>query len=171
MPRGRGKPLPDIYHLALETINSSIRAQHNGSAESEISPAECLVFEDSVPGVEAARRAGMQVVWVPHPGLAYEYRGREPVVLAGLTGEHREEDLPHVHEDEAVFQASPWRPRDVGRPGSVGDGWGVQLETLEEFPYGRYGIVVPEGVQVPEIPPPRKGVEESALAPATVLAN
>ncbi|KAJ4300599.1 hypothetical protein N0V88_003278 [Collariella sp. IMI 366227] len=54
---GRGKPLPDIYHLALKTINDSLPA-----GEPPITPEECLVFEDSVPGVEAGRRAGMRVV-------------------------------------------------------------------------------------------------------------
>jgi pseudouridine 5'-phosphatase len=46
---GRGKPAPDIYLLALETINQVARL--NG--EKEICVDECLVFEDSVPGVEA----------------------------------------------------------------------------------------------------------------------
>jgi hypothetical protein len=36
--------------------------------------------------VEAGRRAGMRVVWVPHPELAAEYRGREKEVLAGRIG-------------------------------------------------------------------------------------
>ncbi|MBE3049202.1 HAD-IA family hydrolase, partial [Candidatus Bathyarchaeota archaeon] len=30
--------------------------------EKAVTPAECLVFEDSVTGVEAGRRAGMRVV-------------------------------------------------------------------------------------------------------------
>ncbi|KAI5304223.1 hypothetical protein KEM55_000168, partial [Ascosphaera atra] len=46
---GRGKPLPDIYLLALETINSELRAE----GKEEVRPEECLVFEDSVSGVEA----------------------------------------------------------------------------------------------------------------------
>lgn len=48
---GRGKPAPDMFLLAAERLGV---------------PADrCLVFEDAVPGIEAARAAGMQVVVVP----------------------------------------------------------------------------------------------------------
>ncbi|KAH8809045.1 HAD-like domain-containing protein [Xylogone sp. PMI_703] len=114
---GRGKPFPDIYLLALESINSSLE-----EGEPPITPEECLVFEDSVPGIEAGRRAGMRVVWVPHPELFVEYQGREDEVLAGLTGECGDVDMHQV--------------------GNIGDGWGVKLTTLEAFPYEKYGIVV-----------------------------
>jgi len=52
VPHGRGKPAPDIYLLALETINARRRAEGND----EIEPRETLVFEDAVLGVEAGRR-------------------------------------------------------------------------------------------------------------------
>ena len=119
IPAGRGKPLPDIYLLALETINSTLAA-----GEPPVRPEECLVFEDSVPGVEAGRRAGMRVVWCPHPMLRREFAGREASVLAGLTGE----------AGHGV---------DVHQLGELGDGWADAYETLVDFPYGRYGIVVP----------------------------
>jgi pseudouridine-5'-monophosphatase len=119
IPTGRGKPAPDIYLLALETLNARRRSQ---GEKHDILPQECLVFEDSVPGVESGRRAGMQVVWCPHPELLNEYSGREEEVLAGLTGEHKE-----VKED-------------VAAPGRVGDGWAVLLKSLEDFPYERFGI-------------------------------
>ncbi|RFU25135.1 hypothetical protein B7463_g11199, partial [Scytalidium lignicola] len=114
---GRGKPFPDIYLLALDLINSSLE-----EGEPKVKPEECLVFEDSVPGVESGRRAGMRVVWVPHPELFVEYQDREPEVLAGLTGEGGDVDLHQV--------------------GKIGDEWAVRLETLEAFPYEEYGIVV-----------------------------
>lgn len=116
---GRGKPLGDIYLLALDTINASLPA-----GEPRIAPDECLVFEDSVPGVEAGRRAGMRVVWCPHPKLKELYDGREDEVLAGRTGE----------AGEGV---------DVHQLGEKGDGWGEYLASLEGFPYEKYGIVVP----------------------------
>ena len=78
IPKGQGKPAPDIYLLALRMVNSTLPA-----GETPITPEECLVFEDSVPGVEAGRRAGMQVVWCPHPELRKEFAGREKEVLAG----------------------------------------------------------------------------------------
>lgn len=136
IPKGRGKPAPDIYLLALETVNARRRAQ--GEAD-EIKPEECLVFEDSVPGVEAGRRAGMQVVWCPHPELLKEYKGREGQVLAGLMGEHKEE----VEErNETLGVKGKDGEVKKGAPGEVGDGWGVLLETLEGFPYERFGIDV-----------------------------
>lgn len=115
IPKGRGKPAPDIYLLALETINKKLRA----AGEVEIRPEECLVFEDSVPGVEAGIRAGMRVVWCPHPELLKICTGREREVLAG------------------VASGSGY---DGQRRGE--DGWAVLVETLENFDYARYGIVV-----------------------------
>lgn len=117
---GRGKPLPDIYFLALKTINDTLPAD-----ETPIKPEECLVFEDSVIGVEAGRRAGMQVAWVPHPMLKKEYAGREAEVLAGLTGEAGE---GHDHQ-----------------LGELNDGWASYLPDLVDFPYEKYGLVLPPG--------------------------
>ncbi|KAG5298604.1 haloacid dehalogenase-like hydrolase domain-containing protein 1A [Histoplasma ohiense] len=136
---GRGKPLPDIYLLALEAINEEIRAANNG--ELEIKPEECLVFEDSVPGVEAGRRAGMQVVWVPYSGLLEEYRGKEELVLAGLTGEHKDVDVEHAVL-EGLEGLDTWRGRGSGKTGEVGDGWAHLLQSLENFPYEKFGIKI-----------------------------
>ena len=44
----RPKPAPDIYLMAAESLATA--------------PANCIVFEDSMPGVEAALAAGMRVV-------------------------------------------------------------------------------------------------------------
>jgi pseudouridine-5'-monophosphatase len=114
---GRGKPQPDIFLLALQTINDSLPED-----EPKITPEECLVFEDSVPGVEAGRRAGMRVVWVPHPGLKKEYEGREKEVLAGATGE---------------------AGNDLEIPGEEDDGWAEYLPSLEEFSCEKYGMNIP----------------------------
>ena len=46
------KPAPDVYLFA--------------AAQLGVAPEQCLVFEDSLAGVQAARSAGMTVVAVPH---------------------------------------------------------------------------------------------------------
>jgi len=113
----RGKPAPDIFLIALEPINSTL--------DDKIRPEECLVFEDSVPGVEAGRRAGMRVVWVPHPKLATEYEGKEKEVLAGRNG------MSDVGDE--------WQL------GEIDDGWAECLPSLEDFPYEKYGIHIEVG--------------------------
>lgn len=51
----RGKPAPDIFLLAAEALGAK--------------PEHCLVFEDSVVGVEAALTANMSVIAVPDPNM------------------------------------------------------------------------------------------------------
>ena len=139
---GRGKPAPDIYLLALKMINKGIRY---AGREKEVEPAECLVLEDSVPGVEAGRRAGMQVVWCPHPELLNEYHGREKEVLAGLAAMNEEHDAASTvrkAQDDIDGKEKRTGEEAKGAPGRIDDGWAVLLQTLENFPYAEYGINV-----------------------------
>ena len=138
---GRGKPLPDIYLLALKTINDSLEP-----GENPINPEECLVFEDSVPGVEAGRRAGMRVVWVPHSMLKREYEGREQDILAGRMGE-----AGHVDDHQL---------------GEHNDGWGDYLYDLTNFPYENYGIVIPPP-DVENHPSMKEDVDSGVVADST----
>jgi len=57
-----GKPAPDLFLAACERLG-------NPPVE------QCLVFEDAVNGIQAARNAGMPVVWVPDPRLAAIHPG------------------------------------------------------------------------------------------------
>lgn len=50
-----GKPAPDMFLLAAERMG--------------VSPADCVVFEDAVLGLEAAKRAGMASVLVRPPNV------------------------------------------------------------------------------------------------------
>jgi HAD superfamily hydrolase (TIGR01509 family) len=50
----RGKPFPDPFLEAARRL--------------KVSPSECVVFEDSVLGLQAAAAAGMECVFVPRTG-------------------------------------------------------------------------------------------------------
>ncbi|KAG5437477.1 hypothetical protein PCANB_000905 [Pneumocystis canis] len=79
IPKGHGKPAPDIYLVSLQMINDERKSKNL----EPLTPEECLVFgnhdsldlvlpsklflEDSIAGVQAGRSAGMRVVWVPDP--------------------------------------------------------------------------------------------------------
>nr|POF27647.1 putative uncharacterized hydrolase [Quercus suber] len=119
IPPGRHKPAPDIYLLALECVNEDLRRE----GRREITPEECLVLEDSIQGVEAGRRAGMQVVWCPHPGLLAEVKGQEERVLRGHLGEETERQ---DHERAAECHDNRWA---------------TLLPSLENFDYQMYGII------------------------------
>ncbi|TFY53341.1 hypothetical protein EVG20_g10159 [Dentipellis fragilis] len=65
---GRGKPFPDgeVREVESEAVPLEQREER----------ARGLVFEDAIPGVQAGKRAGMNVVWVPDPNLlGMEARG------------------------------------------------------------------------------------------------
>jgi beta-phosphoglucomutase len=46
----RGKPDPEIYRITSEKLS--------------VKPSDCIVFEDAVPGIIAAKTAGMRVIGV-----------------------------------------------------------------------------------------------------------
>jgi pseudouridine-5'-monophosphatase len=63
----RPKPAPDIFLAAADDLGAP--------------PADCLVFEDSPFGVEAARAARMQVIALPDPAMdRARYRSADAVV-------------------------------------------------------------------------------------------
>jgi len=125
-------------------VNAEIRKRNQAGGghdkEQEVRPEECLVFEDSVPGVEAGRRAGMQVVWCPHPGLLNEYRGKEAEVLAGRTG--MSEEQKGEKEEEAGKTDPTTGDVKKDKAGQLDDAWGRLFHSLEDFPYKDYGIKI-----------------------------
>lgn len=65
-----GKPHPDIFLKSAQTLG--------------VDPAECLVFEDALTGLEAARRAGMDAVMICTSLEADEVAGQPHVKRAVL---------------------------------------------------------------------------------------
>lgn len=66
----QGKPAPDMFLITAERIQAN--------------PKRCLVFEDSLAGVTAAKRAGMFVVAVPAPELEAGLFQEADLVLSSL---------------------------------------------------------------------------------------
>ncbi|KAL8836424.1 MAG: hypothetical protein Q9170_002912 [Blastenia crenularia] len=159
------KPAPDIFLEALRCINEEhLLRPKDLTLPLEIKPADCLVFEDSISGVAAARAAGMRVCWVPHPGLRRVCKGMEQLVLAGRMKEVNEKlsgmtkdampaegrwlknvrtkwvkwDLPN----ETSSNAQELRAKDQKYESIMSeDGWAEMLGSLKHFDYGKYGIL------------------------------
>ncbi|PZC72873.1 hypothetical protein B5X24_HaOG210398 [Helicoverpa armigera] len=68
----RGKPFPDIYLMAAAKFPDNPK------------PIKCLVFEDSLVGLEAGLAAGMQVVLTPPSRLPPQVARRATLVLKSL---------------------------------------------------------------------------------------
>lgn len=67
----QGKPAPDIFLLAADCL--------------QVSPNQCLVFEDSPAGIKAAKAAGMFTVAVPDAMLDKSLVKLADQILTGLT--------------------------------------------------------------------------------------
>ena len=75
------KPNPECYQLGLERLNEARR----GRRELPLLARECLVIEDSPPGIEAGRAAGMRTIGVTNtvPEAALRNAGAD-IVTASL---------------------------------------------------------------------------------------
>ncbi|BEJ14859.1 hypothetical protein CspHIS471_0406260 [Cutaneotrichosporon sp. HIS471] len=69
VPKGRGKPHPDIYLAAARKLGRDVGHPNDATAAQEAERGRGLVFEDARPGVHAGVAAGMNVIWVPEPEL------------------------------------------------------------------------------------------------------
>jgi len=67
----RGKPAPDIFITAArEMLNRDVGYPEVPQTDKHIDQrSKGLVFEDSLPGMQAGKRAGMCAVWVPDPNI------------------------------------------------------------------------------------------------------
>lgn len=83
IPKGKGKPHPDIYLLTLKKLNENLGI--DGTPD-EIKIEECLVFEDGVPGVESGVNAGSYVIWIADKRALKVLNGQETEII-GDNGE------------------------------------------------------------------------------------
>lgn len=76
----RSKPEPDVYLETLRRLNSE------AGPDTHILPSECVVIEDSVAGIRAAKAAGMRCLAVTNSYAAHELSGADIVrdTLSGL---------------------------------------------------------------------------------------
>ena len=87
------KPDPEGYLLAVQQLNAQ-------NPELELTPQECLAIEDSPAGIEAARRARMQVVGVANTYPVHMLQRRADWVVDALG----ELELDRV---QAAFNPTP----------------------------------------------------------------
>lgn len=81
-PGLKHKPAPDCYLRALELLNE----QRRDARKMPLLARECLVIEDSPPGIEAARTAGMRTLGVTNTVSAGALRSsRAEVVTPNLS--------------------------------------------------------------------------------------
>lgn len=78
IPKGRGKPHPDIWHTCLSSINK----EREEKGLPTIAMEDCLIFEDAIPGVASGLAAKAHVIWVPHVEALSELKGKEKEILA-----------------------------------------------------------------------------------------
>lgn len=83
----QGKPNPECYLLALQRLNQK-------NPDLALQPSECLVIEDTPPGIEAGQSASMQVAGIAHTYPFHMLQRQADWCVDSLT----ELDLDHVEE-------------------------------------------------------------------------
>lgn len=92
----RCKPAPDCYRLGWERLNEKRRAEQL----SALLPSECLVIEDSPPGIESGRQAGLRTLGVTNTVSEKELRAAGADVVTASLADWTVDAVRHVFESE-----------------------------------------------------------------------
>ncbi|XP_071714379.1 bifunctional riboflavin kinase/FMN phosphatase-like [Rutidosis leptorrhynchoides] len=107
-----GKPSPEIFLEAAKRLN--------------IDPSECLVIEDSLPGIAAAKAAEMEVVAVPSlPNHSHLYTAADEVINSLLDLRPEKWGLPPF--EDWIDGTLPLEPWHIGGPVIKGYGRGSKV--------------------------------------------
>jgi HAD superfamily hydrolase (TIGR01509 family) len=89
------KPAPDCYHSALEKLNNERRR----ARALPLLPRECLVIEDSPPGIESGRQAGMRTLGVTNTVSAETLRASGAEVVTTSLADWTVDAVHHVFSE------------------------------------------------------------------------
>jgi beta-phosphoglucomutase len=88
------KPAADCYLRALEKLNE----QRRGKRLLPLLPGECLVIEDSPPGIESGRQAGMRTLGITNTVSEKELRTAGAEVVTASLADWTVDAVRHVFE-------------------------------------------------------------------------
>src|SRR6185295_13798531 len=86
------KPAPDCYRTALERLNEKRRA----GGQEPLLASECLVIEDSPPGIESGRQAGMRTLGITNTVSAQQLRAAGAEVVSASLADWTVDAVRHV---------------------------------------------------------------------------
>lgn len=86
------KPAPDCYRIALEKLNEKRRAERL----LPLLASECLVIEDSPPGIESGRQAGMRTLGVTNTVSEEQLRSAGAEVVTASLADWTVDAVRHV---------------------------------------------------------------------------
>ena len=86
------KPDPACVNRALEKLNEA----RSSAGQTALAPAECLVIEDSPPGIEAARVAGMRTLGVTNTVSEQLLRAAGADVVTANLADWTDDAVRHV---------------------------------------------------------------------------
>ena len=88
------KPAPDCYLIALEQLNEKLRAERR----QPLLASECLVIEDSPPGIESGRQAGMRTLGITNTVSAEQLRAAGAEVVSASLADWTVDAVRHVFD-------------------------------------------------------------------------